>query len=139
MLILPRTRTILLTLGVLAISRTAAQAQDPADGLALPADCVKLLQAEDAKIKTAGATKALLAWTPLIVLAGESNAVQLAQSISNLPWNELAEALPNVNKLLYTNLATEALWHAHQHEDDPGVEQFWKKLSDAYARKAGLQ
>jgi hypothetical protein len=53
-------------------------------------ECVKLLRRQSARLEGAGAAKQLLAWSPLIMLAGETSAPHAAFTILTTNWEELA-------------------------------------------------
>ena len=107
-------------------------------GIQLEPGCLALLKSESEKLELAGATKKLLAWTPLITLAGESNAMHAAIFIKNTDWNELAESFGVVNKSVFISLAQAALLHANnpEHYGDPKGREFWKAMADFYAAQA---
>ncbi len=107
-------------------------------GLQMEQGCIELLNKESELLELAGATKKLLAWTPLITLAGESNAIHAALFINNTDWNELAESFRAVNNIVLFNLATDARRHANSdaHFGNPKAKQFWNAMADFYASLA---
>jgi hypothetical protein len=107
-------------------------------GVQLDRGCLDLLKAESEKLQLAGMTKRLMAWTPLITLAGESNAVHAAMFIEHTNWIELAESFSAVNKLVLYSLATDARKHANsgEHFGNPKAKEFWNAMADFYQSQA---
>lgn len=103
--------------------------------IAVDDGCTKLLKLQSAKLEAAGAAKKLLAWTPLMTLAGETNAPHAAFSIVSTNWEELATSITDVDKLVFSVLATESLMHATTHDGNPKLKDLWKAMSDFYASR----
>jgi hypothetical protein len=118
---------------------TSTRAIPPSlSGVRLEPQCLQLLSAEADKLAAAGAATKLLAWSPLLVLAGESNAVHTVFTISQTDWVELANSFSRVNKVVFTSLATDARIHANSdhHFGNPTAKAFWNALADFYAAQA---
>jgi hypothetical protein len=116
------------------VRRDDAPARRPtAGGLVLPAECVRLLKQHAERQKIAGEARTILAWTPIALIASDLRPAQLGTSIGSMPWEELARSFSNVNRLLYSSLATEARNHAESHDGE--LRRFWIRLSEAYASK----
>ena len=100
--------------------------------------CIELLKSESERLELAGATKKLLAWSPLITLVGENNAVHAAFFIHNTDWEQLAESLKAVDKLVLYRLATDARMHANSgaHVGNPKAKEFWNAMANFYASQA---
>ena len=107
-------------------------------GVQLEPGCVALLKAESDKLELAGMAKKLLAWAPLITLAGESKVPHAALFINNTDWTELAESFEAVNKVVLYSLATDARVHANSdaHFGNAKAKQFWNAMADFYASLA---
>lgn len=107
-------------------------------GVQLEPGCIDLLNVESQKLELAGATKKLLAWTPLITLAGESNAVHAALFINNTDWDLLAQSLKAVNNIVLFSLANDARIHANSpaHFGNPKAKEFWNAMADFYVSLA---
>jgi hypothetical protein len=107
-------------------------------GVQLDQRCVDLLKAESDALQAAGMTKKLLAWSPLITLAGESNAMHAALFINNTSWTEIAESFSKINKLALYPLATEARKHANSddHIGNQKAREFWNAMADFYEWQA---
>jgi hypothetical protein len=103
--------------------------------------CIELLRSESEKLELAGAAKKLLAWSPLLALAGESKAPHAAVSILNTNWLELAESFSKINKLVLYSLATDARKHANsgEHFGNPKAKEFWNAMADFYQSLAEQQ
>jgi hypothetical protein len=104
-------------------------------GVVLEDCCVKLLKLQSAKLEAVGATKKLLAWSPLMLLAGETSAPHAAFSIATTNWDDLAKGITAVDALVFTILATEALVHSHSDHGSPTAKVFWKTMSDFYSSR----
>lgn len=129
-------RTMLLFILVLAWAvPLEAQANESTEVVLRP-DCIIRLKDHDERLKGAGAAKALLAWTPFLVIQGESNPVHLAWQSGSMPWEELASSISNVNKLAFSSLAWESQLHAYGHENDRALKKFWLEMRDFYWRAA---
>jgi hypothetical protein len=102
----------------------------------LEAADIQLLIAESEKLKLAGATKTLLAWSPLISLAGESNAIHAAISIQQTDWVEIGEAFSKIDQAVFISLAIDARIRANTDFLDPKVKAFWKAMADFYGDMA---
>lgn len=140
-----RTQLAYLLAATSLITAEALVAQRPPDfpkpeirNVVLEDDCLALLRSFDARLDAAGATQRLLAWSPLMLLAGETSAPHAAFSILTTNWDDLARAIPNVGTLALTGLATDALVHSSAHENNPTLKQFWRTLSDFYAYQTQL-
>jgi hypothetical protein len=96
------------------------------------------LKAESEKLRLAGATKELLAWSPLIGLIGENSAPHAAVSILQSNWEELGKSFSAVDKTLYYTLATDAKVFANSDATwgNPQLKQFWNAMADFYASQA---
>jgi hypothetical protein len=103
--------------------------------LTLHKDCIDTLKDHDYRLRAAGATKRLLAWTPLLVITGEDNFIHLSWTVATMPWVELANSFSTVNQLVFSTLATDALNHSRRHEDEPELQAFWRALSRTYASR----
>jgi len=114
-------------------SRNAA-ARPSIEGIQFDPGSIRLLKAESEKLQLAGGAKTLLAWSPLLGLVGESNAVHAAVSIHETDWVELAESYSTVDKLVFYSLATDARNHADSGElfGKPKLKQFWNAMADFY-------
>jgi hypothetical protein len=119
-----------------AASTKAGFAPPSLSDVVLDAASVDLLKQQSAKLRLAGYTQSLLAWSPLLGLAGESSAIHAAVSISSADWQELADGMTAVRKFALYNLATESLTFSYSRYD-PKLKQFWKDMSDFYQREAG--
>lgn len=110
-------------------------------GVQLEPGCVKLLELESDRLAAAGAAKKLLAWSPLVLLAGESNAVHVAITITQTDWTELGASLGRVNKLALSTLALDAKVHAEsgEHNNNPKAKAFWNAMADFYTAHAAGQ
>jgi len=99
----------------------------------LDEECLKLLRVQSARLEAAGAAKSLLAWSPLIKLAGETNPVHAAFSIATGDWEEIARSFRSVDKIVFSNLATEARIHAGSHIiGNRAAKDFWEAIADFY-------
>ena len=107
-------------------------------GVELDAHSIQLLKSASEKLELAGTGKKLLAWSPLLTLAGESNAVHAAVSISQTNWVELGESFSKIDTLVYYSLATEARTYANSDEliGNPKLKQFWNAMADFYQSQA---
>jgi hypothetical protein len=107
-------------------------------GIRLDKASIDLLKAESEKLRLAGATKNILAWSPLIELVGENNAVHAAFSISQTNWEELAKSFSAVDKTVFYSLATDARTFANSDATwgNPQAKQFWNAMADFYAAQA---
>jgi hypothetical protein len=95
---------------------------------------IALLKSESEKLGLAGTTKALLAWSPLIVLAGEREPLHIVLSVHETGWPELGEAIGKVDKLVLISLAQSARNYANtERELGRGkLYQFWSAMADFY-------
>jgi hypothetical protein len=123
----------------MSIASTTLRGQDfkkpEIKGIIVDDECVKLLKIQSAKLEAAGAAKKLLAWAPLMLLAGETSAPHAAFSILSTNWDELATGIIDVDKLAFSVLATESLVHTNTHDGNPKLKEFWKAMSDFYASR----
>jgi hypothetical protein len=103
-------------------------------GLELDRGSIELLKSESEKLKLAGAAKGLLAWSPLIVLAGESQPLHIDLSIYETSWVELGESFSRVDKFTFTALAQDARYYANKPElaSNLKLRQFWNAMADFY-------
>lgn len=103
-------------------------------GLELDPGSIELLKSESEKLKLAGAAKGLLAWSPLIVLAGESQPLHIDLSIYETSWVELGESFSRVGKVTLTALAQDARYYANKPDlsSKPKLRQFWNAMADFY-------
>jgi hypothetical protein len=97
-----------------------------------------LLKTESEKLRLAGATKNILAWSPLTELTGENNAVHAAFSIQQTNWEELAKSFSAVDKTVFYSLATDARFFANSDATwgNPQLKKFWNAMADFYASQA---
>jgi len=107
-------------------------------GVRLDKASIDLLKTESEKLRVAGATKNILAWSPLIELIGENNEVHAAFSISQTNWEELAKSFSAVDKTIFYSLATDARNFANSGATwgNPQLKQFWNAMADFYASQA---
>jgi hypothetical protein len=112
--------------------------QPSINGVRLDKASIDLLKAEAEKLRLAGATKNILAWSPLLELIGENNEVHAAFSISQTNWEELAKSFSTVNKTVFYSLATDARNFANSDATwgNPQAKQFWNAMADFYAAQA---
>jgi len=120
-----------------SIAQSQPQLERPElKGVVFEKCCLDLLKEQDAKLKAAGWTKTILAWSPLLTLAGESNPLHAAYFIKATDWDELAHSITAVNKLALTTLATEALLHSQQDHTSTTAKPFWAAMSKFYIHQA---
>jgi hypothetical protein len=107
-------------------------------GIQLNQQSLDRLKTESEQLRLAGATKELLAWSPLIELTGENNAVHAAFSIQQTNWEELAKSFSAVDATLFYSLATDARNFANSDATwgNPKLKQFWNAMADFYASEA---
>jgi hypothetical protein len=99
---------------------------------------IKLLKAESEKLKLAGATKSLTAWSPLILLAGENQPLHIVLSLYETSWEEIGDSFPKVDKLTFVSLAQDARYYANRPElsSRPKLQKFWTAMADFYYSQA---
>jgi hypothetical protein len=107
-------------------------------GIQLDRGSIQLLKSESDKLELAGYGKKLLAWSPLLLLAGENQPLHIDLSIYETSWAELGESFSKVDNLVLTSLAQEARNHANSDEllGNPKAKQFWSAMADFYRSQA---
>ncbi len=107
-------------------------------GIRLDKPSLDLLKHESEKLRLAGYTKDLLAWSPLIGLIGENSAPHAAVSILQSNWEELANSFSAVDKTVFYSLATDARIFANSDATfgNHQLKQFWNAMADFYAAQA---
>jgi len=106
-------------------------------GIAFEPHCIELLKQESEQLQLAGATKTLLAWSPLLRMAGE-RVPEAAFHVAESHWEELARAIAGVDKFVLYRLATAARIHANSghHFGNPKAKAFWNAMADFYGAQA---
>jgi hypothetical protein len=103
-------------------------------GVELDRGSIDLLKSESEKLKLAGAAKGLLAWSPLIALAGEREPLHIVLSVYENSWTELGEAIGKADKLAFISLAISARNYANTERElgKAKLYQFWSAMADFY-------
>jgi hypothetical protein len=119
-------------------SRDSAPTRPSLTNVKLEPACVELLRAESEKLRLAGVTKTLLAWSPLIAYLAEGNFLERAVTVEHTHWEELAQAISSVDDIVLIRLATDARLHANSdhHFGNPTAKAFWNAMADFYAAQA---
>jgi len=107
-------------------------------GIQLDRGSIQLLNSESVKLELAGYGKTLMAWSPLLVLAGENQPLHIVLSVATTSWEELGQSFSEVDKLVLTSLAQDARNHANSDElyGNPKAKQFWNAMADFYRSQA---
>jgi hypothetical protein len=105
-------------------------------GVQLDQASIDELKHESEILQGKGLVKGLLAWSPLILLAGESNAVHAAFSISQTDWEGLARTTSAIDKITFHSLENQARDFAEFSSStsrNPQLKKFWTAMADFYA------
>jgi hypothetical protein len=102
------------------------------NNVVLSSRSISLLKSQQKDLRDSGYTQSLLAWSPLITLAGESTAGGAAISVASTDWQSLVEGMHAVNRLTLLKLAQESTNEAYANYSNPKARAFWQEMYQFY-------
>jgi hypothetical protein len=119
-----------------ATSRAAVATPEVVDGAMLDYGSVLALRNQANYLKAAHAITSLLAWSPLLSIAGDTNTLSVQVSVGMTDWAQLASGISNVDRLTLLICAGQSQTQARRYQVGSEGYLFWMNMYDVYMEEA---